>query len=270
MNNVLTGRFDAVGTGWGITLVLLAILFVVSVLVLKRVLRQPNESSDMPTSLPRRWHAEDSITVLELLDTNLHGLSNTVAADRLMQYGPNQLPEPMARGAWRRFFFQFHNVLIYVLIVAGVVTAMLGHWVDACVILGVVVINAVIGFMQEGKAENALKAIRQMLSLNAMVLREGKQVTVPAETLVPGDIVLLQSGDKVPADLRLFRVKGLQVQESVLTGESIPVEKTTDPVLLEAVLGDRRCLAYSGTLVTHGQGTGVVVETGARTGNWSH
>jgi len=152
-----------------------------------------------------------------------------------------------------------------VLMAASAVTAMLGHWVDASVILGVVVLNAAIGFIQEGKAEDALRAIRQMLSPNAMVLRDGRRITIPAEDLVPGDIVLLQSGDKVPADLRLFRIKGLQIQESVLTGESMAVEKIIDPVTAESVIGDRRCMAYSGTLVTHGQGNGVVVATGAQT-----
>lgn len=148
---------------------------------------------------------------------------------------------------------------------ASAVTATLGHWVDASVILAVVLLNAVIGFVQEGKAENALSAIRQMLSPNAMVMRDGRQMTVRADELLPGDIVLLQSGDKVPADLRLFRVKGLQIQESVLTGESLAVEKITEPVAQEAVIGDRRCMAYSGTLVTHGQGAGVVVATGPQT-----
>ena len=164
-----------------------------------------------------------------------------------------------------RFFYQFHNVLIYVLISASAVTAMLGHWIDASVILGVVFINAVTGFVQEGKAENALKAIQQMLSPNAMIIRDSRQFTIQAKDLVPGDVVLLQSGDKVPADLRLFRVKGLQIQESVLTGESVAVEKMTEPVQLESVLGDRLCMAYSGTLVSHGQGAGVVVRTGAQT-----
>ncbi|MCK4674852.1 MAG: cation-transporting P-type ATPase, partial [Gammaproteobacteria bacterium] len=153
----------------------------------------------------------------------------------------------------------------YVSLVACVLTAMLAHWVDSGVILAVVFLNAVIGFVQEGKAEDALKAIRQMLSPNAMVLRNKRQASIPAEELVPGDIVLLQSGDKVPADLRLFRVKGLQIQEAVLTGESLPVEKTSDPVDKQAVIGDRRNMAYSGTLVTHGQGAGVVVATGAHT-----
>jgi magnesium-transporting ATPase (P-type) len=211
------------------------------------------------------WHFKKANTVLESLDTSADGLSSEEAANRQVKYGPNQLPEAKTRGPLLQFVYQFHNMLIYVLIVASAVTAMLGHWIDASVILGVVFINAVIGFVQEGKAENALKAIRQMLSPNAMVLRNGKQITIPAKALVPGDVVLLQSGDKVPADLRLFRVKGLQIQESALTGESIAVEKITDPVELESMIGDRLCLAYSGTLVTHGQGAGVVIATGLDT-----
>ncbi len=211
------------------------------------------------------WHTEEIKTVCTSLKTTQSGLSKEDAAARLAKHGPNRLPEPKTRGPLIRFLYQFHNVLIYVLIAAGAVTAMLGHRIDASVILGVVIINAVIGFVQEGKAENALKAIRQMLSLNAMVIRDGRQMMIQAEGLVPGDVVLLQSGDKVPADLRLFRVKGLQIQESVLTGESMAVEKITEAVTQESVIGDRRCMAYSGTLVTHGQGSGVVVETGAQT-----
>ena len=155
------------------------------------------------------------------LQTTPDGLSGIEVNDRLTAYGPNRLPEQGAHGPLLRFLSQFHNVLIYVLLVASMVTALLGQWVDTGVILGVVFLNAVIGFVQEGKAEDALKGIRKMLSPNALVMRDGRQITIPAESLVPGDIVLLQSGDKVPADLRLFRVKGLQVQESVLTGESI-------------------------------------------------
>jgi len=219
----------------------------------------------MQTSASISWHTESAKTVLESLGTTPDGLSREEAGNRLAKHGPNRFPESRVRGPLVRFFYQFHNVLIYVLIAASAITAMLGHWVDASVILGVVLINAVIGFVQEGKAEDALRAIRKMLSPNAMVMRNGRQMTIQAEELVPGDIVLLQSGDKVPADLRLFRVKGLQVQESALTGESVAVEKITDPVTRETVIGDRRCMAYSGTLVTHGQGTGVVVTTGAQT-----
>ena len=211
------------------------------------------------------WHADNVEKAFSLLETSQNGISKEEARQRLAMYGENRLPEIKMRSLWIRFIYQFHNVLIYVLIAAGLITAMLGHWVDASVIFGVVVINAVIGFVQEGKAENALKAIRKMLSPNAMVVREGKQISIKAELLVPGDIVFLQSGDKVPADLRLFQVKGLQVQESALTGESIAVEKIVGSVPNQSVIGDRRCIAYSSTLVTHGQGSGIVIKTGANT-----
>ena len=211
------------------------------------------------------WHSQSSTVVLESLSTTTDGLSTTEATQRLAKYGPNQLPEPKTHGPLLRFFYQFHNVLIYVLIAAGAVTAMLGHWIDTSVILGVVLINAIIGFIQEGKAENALQAIRKMLSLHAMVKRGGQKSMIYAEDLVPGDIVMLQSGDKVPADLRLFYAKGLQVQESVLTGESVAVEKSTESVAHDTVIGDRCCMVYSGTLVTNGQGSGVIVATGAQT-----
>ncbi len=211
------------------------------------------------------WHSQKIELVLEKLEISYKGLSMEEARHRLSEYGPNRLPEVKPRGPFLRFFSQFHNVLIYVLLVACAITTMLGHWLDASVIFGVVVVNAIIGFVQEGKAENALKAIRQMLSPQAMVLRQGRRTTVPASDLVNGDVVLLQSGDKVPADLRLFHVKNLQIQESVLTGESVAVEKGIEPVKLDSALGDRYCMAYSGTLVTSGQGMGVVVETGVGT-----
>lgn len=214
---------------------------------------------------PLLWHAQDAQSALDALQSRTRGLSSDEAAARLERYGPNRLPEPKTRGPLLRFLHQFHDVLIYVLIAAGAVTALLGHWVDTGVIFGVVVINAIIGFIQEGKAENALRAIRQMLSPNAIVVRNGRNVTIPAEKLVPGDVVILQSGDKVPADLRLLHAKGLQAQEAVLTGESVAVDKTTAAVAANALLGDRRCMAFSGTLVTHGQGSGLVIGTGANT-----
>jgi magnesium-transporting ATPase (P-type) len=211
------------------------------------------------------WHAQSVETAFSSLESNAAGISKVEAEQRLARYGENRLPEPQSRTLLMRFLYQFHNLLIYVLISAGLITAILGHWIDASVIAGVVLINAIIGFVQEGKAEDALKAIQQMLSPNAMVIRGGKQISIKAEYLVPGDIVFLQSGDKVPADLRLFRVKGLQVQESALTGESIAVEKSIESVAEQSVIGDRRCIAYSSTLVTHGQGSGIVVKTGADT-----
>jgi len=268
MNDDLVWRFDTAIVEWLIVLAALIILSVIGTMATRQSLkavRKSNGQSNESVLTTKNRHTESVKTVLESLDTRVDGLSNKEAASRLAKHGLNQLPETKMRGPLLRFFCQFHNVLIYVLIVACAVTAMLGHWLDAGVILGVIVLNAVIGFVQEGKAENALRAIRQMLSPNAMVKRDGRQITIPAKKLVPGDIVLLQSGDKVPADLRLFRVKGLQIQESALTGESLAVEKITDPVAQQSVIGDRRCMAYSGTLVTHGQGAGVVVMTGAQT-----
>ena len=226
---------------------------------------QTMSDSDEQILSSENWHSQNKEAVIEQLKTAADGLSKEEVTERFIKYGANQIPETKTRGPLLRFLYQFHNVLIYVLIVAAVVTAILQHWLDAGVIFGVVLINAVIGFVQEGKAEDALRAIRQMLSPNAMVMRDGRQLTIPAEDLVPGDIVLLQSGDKVPADLRLFRVNGLQVQEAALTGESMAVDKITDVVNQHAVIGDRRNMAFSGTIVTHGQGTGVVVETGAQT-----
>ncbi len=268
MNHDLAWSFDVTAIEWLIVLVLLVILSVVGAVVMHqsvKTFRKRNDRQDESVSASESWHAESIKKIFDAFVTTPDGLSKEETNNRLVKYGPNRLPEPRARGPLVRFFYQFHNVLIYVLIAASAITAILGHWVDSSVILGVVIINAVIGFVQEGKAEDALRAIRQMLSPNAMVMRNGRQMTLQAEKLVPGDIVLLQSGDKVPADLRLFRVKGLQIQESALTGESVAVEKITDPVAQAAVIGDRRCMAYSGTLVTHGLGTGVVVATGAQT-----
>ena len=268
MNDHLTWIFDVAVIEWLIILTILVSLAIVGTIVTRQSFKsftKLNEQAVMSASAIESWHTKSTEVVFKSLETSRSGLSNEEASNRLKQYGPNQLPKIKARGPLIRFFYQFHNVLIYVLMSASAVTALLGHWIDASVILGVVIINAVTGFVQEGKAENALKSIQQMLSSNAMVIRDDLQLTIQAKKLVPGDVVLLQSGDKVPADLRLFRTKGLQIQESILTGESVAVEKIIEPVPLETVLGDRLCIAYSGTLVTHGQGAGVVVSTGAHT-----
>ena len=211
--------------------------------------------------LSRDWHSLSAQETLNSLDATPDGLSAAEAAKRLQQYGPNRLTPPHRRGPLMRFLLQFHNVLIYVLLAAAAVTALLAHWVDTAVIVGVVVINAIIGFIQEGKAEQAMEAIRRMLSPEATVLREGRRIVVAAETLTPGDIVLLASGDKVPADLRLLTAKNLRIEEAALTGESTAVEKNPAGVDVQAVLGDRYCMAYSSTLVVYGQGMGVVVST---------
>ncbi len=268
MNDSLAWYFDITAAGWLSLFFVLVILAGVGVALARKSCKafsQMNTDKSSANSILHNWHNENETSVLGLLDATPEGLSREEVSRRLVNYGYNQLPEVKRRSSWLRFFYQFHNVLIYVLIAASAITSMLGYWVDASVILAVVFLNAVIGFVQEGKAENALRAIRKMLSPNAIVKRDAQQVTVPAKELVPGDIVMLQSGDKVPADLRLLRVKGLQIQESALTGESVAVEKITKPVSKEAVIGDRKCMAYSGTLVTHGQGSGVVVSTGAQT-----
>lgn len=211
------------------------------------------------------WHALTIDEVMSRAASSEEGLSSEEAQERLKRYGANQLPPPPRRSPLARFFMQFHNMLIYVLLAAAAVTALMADWLDAAVILGVVVINAVIGYVQEGKAEKAVDAIRGILTHEAMVLRDGRKVAVKAQELVPGDIVYLQSGDKVPADLRLVKVKDLRIEEAALTGESVPSEKSTEPVAADAPLGDRADMAFSGTLVSYGQGTGVVVATGELT-----
>ncbi|MDX1377110.1 MAG: HAD-IC family P-type ATPase, partial [Burkholderiales bacterium] len=193
------------------------------------------------------------------------GLDADEVARRRARHGPNELPPPAKRSAWLRLLLQFHNALIYVLIGAGLITLALQHWVDSGVIFGVVIINAIVGFIQEGRAEQALDAIRNMLSPTAMVVREGRRRALPAAEIVPGDIVVLTAGDKVPADLRLLEMRTLQIEEAALTGESEPVDKAVAPVDAGAVIGDRRSMAYSGTLVSYGQGVGVAVGTGAAT-----
>lgn len=208
------------------------------------------------------WHSYSTQQTLEQLQSTTTGLTPAEAVRRYEQYGANRIEPVKTKSIFERFLLQFHSMLIYVLMMAGLVTAVLGHWLDSSVIMGVVVINAVIGLIQEGKAEKALNAIRNMLSLHAIVLRAGERMQIAAEQLVPGDVVLLQSGDKVPADLRLLYCKNLRIEEAALTGESEAVEKSVLPVATASALGDRFCMAYSGTLVAFGQGTGVVVATG--------
>ena len=214
---------------------------------------------------PPDWHSLPVQDVLGALTVDHAGLSPDEAARRLQQHGPNRLPAAKRNGLMVRFARQFHDVLIYVLLVSALISALLAHWVDCGVIVGVVLINAIIGVIQEGKAERALDAIRNMLSLSATVLREGQRREIPAEQLVVGDVVVVASGDKVPADLRLFEVRQLRVEEAALTGESEAVEKNIAAVDAHAVIGDRGCMAYSGTLVVYGQARGVVVATGAAT-----
>jgi magnesium-transporting ATPase (P-type) len=218
-----------------------------------------------PSAEAKEFWALGADAALERLGASRLGLSEAEAERRLALHGPNRLPVGRRRSALTRFALQFHNVLIYVLIASAVVTALMQHWVDTAVIVAVVVINAIIGFIQEGKAERAMEAVRNMLSSQATVVRDGQRVVIDASAVAPGDIVYVQSGDRIPADIRLIRVKSLKVQESALTGESLPVDKDAAPVAADAALGDRACMAYSGTVVTYGQASGVVVATGAAT-----
>lgn len=212
--------------------------------------------------VPYPWHAMTIDRVFSTLGSMARGLSQDEAERRINHYGPNRLRSAPSYGYIRRFLAQFHNLLIYVLLFSSMITLLLEHWVDSGVILAVVLINAIIGVVQEGKAEQALKAIRQMLPHQATARRGGHLVSLAAADLVPGDVVQLQAGDKVPADIRLFQIRNLRIEEAVLTGESVTIEKQSDLVAEPLPLGDRLCMAYSGTLVTYGQGIGVVVASG--------
>jgi cation-transporting ATPase F len=214
-----------------------------------------------PATTP--WHHLDAETVTARLETDIRtGLAADEVVRRRDRHGANVLSSRRGHGPLVRFLLQFHQPLIYILLVATVVTAMLDEWLDAAVILAVVLVNAIVGFVQEGKALQAIEALGKTLLTEATVVRGGRTERVDAAGLVPGDVVLLQSGDKVPADLRLVRCRDLQVAEAALTGESVPVEKSADPLSADVPLADRHSMAYASTLVTFGQATGVVVAIG--------
>lgn len=215
-------------------------------------------------TVDRPW-AQPADDVLAHLGADAAGLSTASARERLALAGPNRLPEPVRRPAVVRFLSHFNDTLIYILLGAAVIKALMGDWVDFSVIMAVAIINAVIGFIQEGRAEKALAGIRGMLSADASARRDGGWVTVPSADLVPGDVVRLMPGDKVPADLRLLQAFQLRVDESALTGESVPSSKRLDPVAPDAGVGDRGSMAFSGTIVSAGQGRGVVTATGSDT-----
>ncbi len=218
------------------------------------------------SSEPVLWHAMRAEEVEKRLRVDPdHGLDVAEAAERLRTYGPNRLPQGKKKGPLMRFLAQFNNILVYVLLTAGFIKLMLSLWLDASIIFAVVLLNSLLGFLQEGRAEKALDSIRNMLSAEARAVRSGETRLIPAEELAPGDIVLLESGDRIPADMRLIDAKNLRTEEAALTGESVPAEKTTDPVIPKATVGDRDNMAFSGTMVVSGRATGVVVATGSQT-----
>ena len=221
--------------------------------------------NERPSGPALAWHAAPAADVLEALASDRGGLGTDEAARRLAECGPNVIPRAGAEGAMRVLVRQIHSPLIWVLIGAGALAISLGKPIDGVVVLGVVVANALIGFLQEFRAGKAIEALIEMVPDFATVVRNGTRLTLPAAELVPGDIVQLASGDKVPADVRLLVVRNLQVEEAALTGESVPVAKDPAPVEKEGAIADRLSMAYGGTLITYGTSTAVVVATGGDT-----
>jgi Ca2+-transporting ATPase len=214
--------------------------------------------------LPEKtWHDREIHKVIEELGTDIQqGLTSEEAHKRKARYGANELSKKKGQGPLARFLFQFKQPLVIILLVAAVITLFLREYVDSAVILAVVMVNAIIGFVQESKALMAIEALAKAMTSEATALRDGHRRRLPSSQLVPGDVIFLQSGDKVPADLRLVKSRELQIDESALTGESVPVHKEEAVLDSEIVIGDRRNMAYSSTLVTYGAGQGVVVATG--------
>lgn len=227
---------------------------------------KPNDNSEA-TPQSEIWHALEASDVVQALETSpRRGLSDKEALDRLTQYGSNELVEAARPTLIRMILDQFNNFIVIVLIVASILAAVLGDYVEAAAILAIVVLNAVLGVIQERRAEEALAALRRLASPEAHILRDGLRLTVPARELVPGDIVFLEAGNYIPADLRLIETVNLLVEEAALTGESVAVSKDASLVLtMDEALGDRRNTAFSGTLVASGRGKGVVVSTGMQT-----
>ncbi|MBD2564035.1 MULTISPECIES: cation-transporting P-type ATPase [Nostoc] len=215
---------------------------------------------------PQQWHNLVESKVARHLNTNLEtGLTSDEVTKRRERFGSNELKGKAGTSPILRFLLQFNQPLLYILLIAGAIKALIGQWVNAWVIWGVTLINAIIGFIQESKAESAIAALASSVQTNATILRNGQKVQVPSADLVPGDLVLLASGDKVPADLRLVRAKNLQVNESALTGESVAIEKNTQPLDADAPLAERTNMAYAGSFVTFGTARGIVVAIGEAT-----
>lgn len=213
------------------------------------------------------WHALEASNVVSALRTSPSaGLSIEEATQRLKEFGPNELEEADRPSLLRMILEQFNNFIVIVLILAAAISAFLGDYVEAVAIMAIVVLNAILGVIQERRAEEALAALRRLAAPEAQVVRDGRRSTIPARELVPGDIVFLEAGNYIPSDLRLVETVNLRIEEAALTGESVPVSKDAHLVLTQdQALGDRRNTAFSGTLVSYGRGKGVVVSTGMRT-----
>jgi len=212
------------------------------------------------------WWMLSSADCLGKLNTSAAGLSNQEAQRRLNEYGPNELQAAHRISPWAIFFQQFKNVLIIILLIATVISAFLGHEIEAIAIAIIVLLAVLLGFIQEYRAEQAIEALRKMAAPTASALRDGQETNIPARELVPGDVIVLRAGDKIPADARLIEAVNLQIEEAALTGESVPVEKNTALIEnLNPAIGDRKNIAFAGTAATYGRGRAVVVATGMNT-----
>lgn len=213
----------------------------------------------------KQWHSIDYKEVINSFESSTDGLKSEEVKKRLLKYGPNQLKRKNKDGIIKLLWRQINNPLIWVLLGSSILATALGKITDGMVVLAVVVINSIIGFIQEYKAGKAIEALSSMVPENTTVIRNGNIITIPVSEIVPGDIVQVAAGDRIPADMRILQQKNLQVEEAALTGESVPSQKTTEAVNPDAVIGDRKCMAYSGTLVVSGTATAVVVNIGMET-----
>src|SRR5512133_1652637 len=215
---------------------------------------------------PKPWHTQTTEEVFTQLNSQPGGLSSTEAKKRLQEYGPNELQAAHRVSPWEILLEQFKNVLILILLGATVISLFLGHGIESIVIAVIVLFAVVLGFVQEYRAERAIEALKQMAAPTATVLREGTEIKIPAKDLVPGDVIILHTGDRVPADARLLEAVNLQVEEAALTGESVPVEKHVKALdSAELPIGDRKNMVYAGTAVTYGRGRAMVAATAMQT-----
>ena len=213
------------------------------------------------------WYTLSPQAVAKEFDTSLdHGLSSQVVKQRLEEFGHNELQEQPRPGFWTMLLDQFNNFVVLILIVASVISLALGDYLEAGAILTIVILNAILGVVQESKAEQALAALQKMTAPEADVIRDGSRLTIPSDEVVPGDVVILETGNYVPADMRLVESFNLRIEEASLTGESVPVGKKAEVTLEDEVpIGDRHNSAFMSTMVTYGRGNGVVTETGMQT-----
>jgi Ca2+-transporting ATPase len=212
------------------------------------------------------WYVREADSVIQSLDSREQGLTEAEAKSRLSRYGLNELEEKRKASPLRRLLAQFASFLVVILIIAAAVSVVVGEWVEAIAILTIVILAAVLGFIQEHRAERALEALKKMAAPTASVIRDGSQKEIPAREVMPGDIVVLQTGDRIPADLRIIEAVNLRTNEASLTGESVPVEKIAAAIPTKgAPVSERQNMAFMGTLVTYGRGKAIAVATGMST-----